>query len=75
MPGLDAIDIKPEAVAHALSDNNLAVPMNQRSYAWEEKNVVELLQDLANAIADREKEYFLGSIVVSAYASGADSGR
>lgn len=38
---------------------------NQRSYAWERENVKELFQDLQEAIAKNESEYFLGSIVVT----------
>lgn len=40
-------------------------PPNQRAYAWKEEHVTDLFQDLAKAIADREKDYFLGSVVVA----------
>ena len=70
MSTLDGIDIQGEAIGHALKDSRLAVPVNQRSYAWEEKHVVELYQDLANAIATSETEYFLGSIVVTRSGDG-----
>jgi hypothetical protein len=59
------IGITPEGIGHAISDNTLAVPIYQRSYAWEEEHVQELFGDLANAIADGDEEYFLGSIVVT----------
>src|ERR1700730_4737425 len=47
----------------------LVVPPNQRSYAWEERNVVELLQDLNAAMTpassgEAAQEYFLGTIVL-----------
>src|SRR5438552_11545356 len=61
----DGITIEREAIGHALSDKNLTVPVNQRSYAWEDEHVLDLFQDLANAIAADEREYFLGSIVVT----------
>ena len=70
MSTLDGIDIQGETIGHALKDSRLAVPVNQRSYAWEEKHVVELYQDLANAIATSETEYFLGSIVVTRSGDG-----
>ncbi|HEY8260516.1 MAG TPA: DUF262 domain-containing protein [Methylosinus sp.] len=44
------------------------VPPNQRSYAWEERNVLDLLQDIngeMNPATPRAKqEYFLGTIVL-----------
>src|SRR5262245_52485911 len=65
MPGLDQIALKLEGIGHALSDNKLAVPPYQRSYAWTDKNVQDLYQDVATAIARNDTEYFLGSIVVT----------
>lgn len=46
-----------------LKQYRLKVPPNQREYSWTEKEVTTLLQDLNKAIADQEKEYFLGTIV------------
>lgn len=40
----------------------LRVPSNQREYAWTEREITDLLQDLALAINDG-KPYFLGTIV------------
>jgi uncharacterized protein with ParB-like and HNH nuclease domain len=67
---LRSIDIELEGIGHVLSDNTLAVPVYQRSYAWEERHVRDLFQDLADAIARHEPEYFLGSIVVIENAAG-----
>lgn len=64
MSGLERIDIKLEGIGHVVSDNSLSVPRYQRSYAWEDRQVSELFQDIATAIGEKEKEYFLGSIVV-----------
>lgn len=47
-----------------LAHNRLAVPVNQREYAWEEEHVKDLLQDFANAVA-RDISYFLGTIVLT----------
>lgn len=41
----------------------LAVPPNQREYAWTDTQVTTLFRDLAKAISDGESEYFLGTIV------------
>jgi hypothetical protein len=59
------IEIKQEGLGHALADNVLSVPRNQRSYDWTAEEVKELFTDLANAMASNghRKQYFLGSIV------------
>src|SRR5438874_2122066 len=48
-----------------IAGNFLAVPVNQRSYAWKNEHVSDLLQDFQNAIQDDEKDYFLGTIVLT----------
>jgi uncharacterized protein with ParB-like and HNH nuclease domain len=62
---LERLDITLDGIGHALLDRNLVVPVYQRSYAWEEKQVRELLQDVFTSIKNAEKEYFIGSIVIS----------
>ncbi|MDD5243713.1 MAG: DUF262 domain-containing protein [Syntrophorhabdaceae bacterium] len=53
-------------IGQVLNQNNLAVPVNQRSYAWERKHVETLLQDLAGAMAAPDESiYFLGTIVLT----------
>jgi uncharacterized protein with ParB-like and HNH nuclease domain len=59
------LNIRLDGIAHTLSDNYLLVPRYQRSYAWEGKNVNDLLQDIGGAINDSSDEYFIGSIVAS----------
>lgn len=45
--------------------NFYTVPDYQREYVWEDKNVEQLLCDITEAYeANREKDYFVGSIVV-----------
>lgn len=46
-----------------LKQNQLEVPANQREYAWTTRQVTQLFQDFAKAIADDEAGYFLGTIV------------
>ena len=65
MSSLEEIKIGLEGIAHKLLDSNLAVPRYQRSYAWKDEHVKDLFQDLATAIRSKEKEYFLGTIVVA----------
>ncbi len=71
MTSLQQIHIDLEGIAHVLADNRLRVPAFQRSYAWEETHVNDLMQDLTQAIQSGSQEYFLGSIVVSTEHAGS----
>ena len=53
-----------------LKQSRLFVPLNQRDYAWTEREVTTLFQDFAKAIVD-EPAYFLGTIVTIPRKSGA----
>ena len=46
------------------------VPINQRSYAWEDDQVTDLFQDFAAAIAGDDSHYFLGTVVLTHGESG-----
>jgi hypothetical protein len=50
-------------IAGVLKGYRLQVPLNQREYRWEKKQVTRLFQDLSKAIDNEEPEYFLGTIV------------
>ena len=50
-------------IAGVLKGYRLQVPLNQREYRWETKQVTTLFQDLTKAIDDEESEYFLGTVV------------
>lgn len=65
MGSLEEMKIQLDGIGHVLSDNNLAVPRYQRSYAWTDKQITDLLDDITEAIRKGEKEYFLGSIVIT----------
>lgn len=65
MTSLENMSIELDGIGHALSDNQLRVPHYQRSYAWEERHILDLFQDIATALSHRDKEYFLGSIVIT----------
>jgi hypothetical protein len=56
---------QPLTIGQMLKRGQLKVPANQRSYAWREKQVRYLLQDLNDAIFDQESDdYFLGTVVI-----------
>ncbi len=59
------IHFEHKGIGHTLADKRLAVPLNQREYTWEEEHVIELFQDLQDAEASDEQEYFLGTIVLT----------
>lgn len=63
-----AIKFEPMGIGDLIRRGRHVVPPNQRSYAWEERNTRELLQDLNAAMStpggNGEQEYFLGTIVL-----------
>jgi uncharacterized protein with ParB-like and HNH nuclease domain len=55
-----------KGIGSLIKMGRLKVPLNQREYSWEEKQVNDLFQDFSNAIRKGQSAYFLGTIVVSA---------
>lgn len=53
-----------------IKQNRLAVPSNQREYAWDVQEVTSLLQDFDGAIT-QSKSYFLGTILLTQSVDGA----
>jgi uncharacterized protein with ParB-like and HNH nuclease domain len=56
-------------IGHLISDRQLAIPDYQRSYSWKADEVAELWDDIAKAMDDDAKEYFLGSVVTTSTGS------
>lgn len=67
---IQKIESDLDGIGHVLYDTKVTVPKYQRSYAWEERNVRELLSDVQGAIRAKEQEYFLGSVVIATNESG-----
>lgn len=59
------INFEIKGLGKLIKEHQLAVPIYQRPYAWEEKNISDLFSDIHNAISGNENEYFLGTIVLS----------
>src|SRR5581483_7583352 len=57
-------DFSAHGIGELLKRGHLQVPPNQRSYAWEERHVRNLLEDLNEAISNEADDYFLGTIVL-----------
>lgn len=60
-----AITIDLHGIGRILFNRNVSVPIYQRSYAWEDEHVTDLLTDVATAVAEGAHEYFIGSIVTT----------
>jgi hypothetical protein len=57
------IGFRELGIAGVLKAYRLQVPLNQREYRWEYKQVTTLFQDLRRAIDEEDSEYFLGTVV------------
>jgi hypothetical protein len=63
VPG-SKFDFRSMGVGSLLRQGRLDVPPNQRSYAWEERHVRILFEDLNEAITNSQDDYFLGTVVI-----------
>ena len=57
-------DFVTMGMGELLKKDRLEVPPNQRSYAWEDRHIITLFQDLNEAISAGNEDYFLGTIVL-----------
>ena len=65
MAEVTTFEIKPQGIAHLLSDRTWVVPRYQRAYKWGEKQINDLFNDIENAIQEDQGEYFVGTIVAA----------
>jgi len=65
MTQVKQINIDLNGIGRAILNKKLAVPLYQRSYAWEERHILDLFNDISTAMSNGEAEYFLGSIVTT----------
>lgn len=65
MSQVQEISIQLDGISNVLKTRRFHVPAYQRSYAWEAEHVGALLSDIGDAIKNSEKEYFLGSVVIT----------
>jgi hypothetical protein len=66
-----SIGIADIGIADALTRWQLAVPTNQRRYAWDEEYVEQLFHDLTKAFDANKPIYFLGTIVLTEGSKGS----
>ena len=60
---MSKIEFEIKGIGNLIKGNKLFVPPYQRSFAWKELQVSQLLDDIDNNLS--EEEYFLGTIVLS----------
>ncbi len=59
------IDFADIGIGEVIKRHRLIVPMNQREYSWDVKQVKDLFADFRNAIEANEPAYFLGTIALT----------
>jgi hypothetical protein len=71
LPGLtSSIEARPDGLGHILRDHRLAVPVYQRSYAWNVEQVQQYVGDLQAALGSFQPSYFMGTVVLTASHEG-----
>ena len=56
--------VKPLKINVLLDNDKYIIPIYQRNYAWEDKEISLLIQDLGNACQKSKENYYIGSLVV-----------
>ncbi len=62
---IERLDARLDGIGHVLADRTIVVPAYQRPYSWTDEQIEDLLRDFADAIRDKDAEYFLGTIVLT----------
>jgi hypothetical protein len=65
MDSAGGIDYGLAGLGELILGFRLRVPKYQRNYAWDDENVIDLLDDLAGAIEKGDIRHFVGSIVLT----------
>ena len=47
------------------TDKRFQIPLYQRAFAWEEKQIIQLLEDISDCCAESNSKYCLGSLIVA----------
>jgi len=63
----------PLTILELLCDNNkYAIPLYQRNFTWTDKEISLLIIDVLDAIKDKKKEYYIGTLVICKNESNYD---
>lgn len=60
-----ANELKKISVIKLFEDDQYMIPIYQRNYAWDEVQILQLMEDIESAITDSDKNYFLGNLIVN----------
>lgn len=58
-------DLKIIPASDIFANTNYQVPIYQRNYAWTEKQILQLIEDIESSIDSSDKNYFLGNLIVN----------
>ena len=47
------------------TDKRFQIPLYQRAFAWEDKQIIQLLEDISDSCAEINSKYYLGSLIVA----------
>lgn len=47
------------------TDKRFQIPLYQRSFAWEDKQLIQLLEDINDSCVDPNSKYYIGTLVVA----------
>lgn len=53
------------AVSDLFANVTYQIPIYQRNYAWTEKQIIQLIEDIEGSIDSSDKNYFLGNLIVN----------
>jgi uncharacterized protein with ParB-like and HNH nuclease domain len=58
-------NLTPLKIKELLGNNNYSIPIYQRNYAWGEKEITQLIQDIVDYSVEKpDTNYYLGTLVV-----------
>ncbi|GAE27296.1 hypothetical protein JCM9140_3427 [Halalkalibacter wakoensis JCM 9140] len=58
-------NLKIIPVSSIFSNVTYVIPIYQRNYAWGERQIEQLIEDIDSSIVDLENNYFLGNLIVN----------
>ena len=62
---MSKIEFEIKGIGKLIKEEKLRVPIYQRPFSWEKKQIDELHNDLKEAINNNDDEYFLGTVVLT----------
>lgn len=57
-------DLKKIPTTELFTNDQYLIPIYQRNYAWDEMQILQLLEDIDSAVSEASQSYFLGNLIV-----------